>query len=155
RTANEHAPATFGIANARYIEGSGNVHAGDGRCALHLRQFRDGLQWGVGFGERALDESHADPVLPRLDPYADVIEPVLHLVCRDRLMLIDRLQILRTAEAAIEHPVAVDSQDDVMRLVDLGDVTGAAEEELPDVELVLAVGRKVVLDEHAATGAER
>ncbi len=41
-----------------------------------------------------------------------------------------------------------------MSRIDLGDVAGTAEEELADVELILAVGGKVVLHEHPATGAQ-
>ena len=63
----------------------------------------DGLQRRIGLRERALHEGHAHAVHAGLDADADVVEARLHLVCRDRLPLVDGLEILRPADVLPEH----------------------------------------------------
>ncbi len=90
-----------------------------------------------------------------LDAHADMVEPALHLIGRRGLTHVDVAQVFRAADALFEHAHVVDRHDHFVRLVDLGDVTGATEEEVADAELVLAVGREVVIDDQPAARAER
>ncbi len=85
----------------------------------------------------------------------DVAEVQLQVVRRDRLLLVDRFEILAAAHGAFEHWHIVDGQYDGMRRVDPGDIARTAEEEIADVEFVLAVGGEVVIDEHAAARSQR
>ena len=145
RATYKDASPAFRIAHTRHIEWARDVDPGNGRRALHLRQLGDRLQLRVGFSERALHEGNADPMGSGLHFHPDPIEPRLHLVRGDGLVLVDRLQVRRAPEGVFEHPCVVDGQNDMVRVIDLGDIAGAAEKEVADAEFVLAIGGKIMI----------
>ena len=132
--------STPGIVGTRSISGSIAIGcSGESDCA----------------NERCTN-AHADATLAGLHLHADVVEARLHLVRRDRPAAGPppsglpgrRTSCSNTRTSSIVRITRV-------RLVDLRDVARAHEEELADVELVLAVRREVVLDQHAAARAQR
>ncbi len=70
-----------------------------------------------------------------------------------RLLLVDGLEILLAADRVLEDLHAVERDDDRVPVLHAAHVAGNGQ--AGDVQLVVAVGRKRVLDEQAAASAER
>ena len=72
---------------------------------------------------------------------------------RRRLQLVDRLHVFLAADLPLEHLGAVDRRDERVPVLHAAHVPG--DRETADVQLVLAVGGKQVLDQQPAARAQR
>ena len=70
-----------------------------------------------------------------------------------RLLLVDRLHVLLAADLRLEDLDAVDRRDERVAILHPAHVPGGGK--TADVQLVLAVGRKQMLDEQSAPRAQR
>ena len=111
------------------------------------------LQDGVGFRHGARDERGRDRVRPGRHRHADVLEPAVDLGDGRSLAQIDRFDVVGPADLVLEHLLAVDRENQPVPVFEAFDV--ARPSEAAEVELVVAVGREEMLDEHAAARAER
>ena len=90
---------------------------------------------------------------PAVTRHADVLEPAVDLGDGRGLAQVDGLDVLGPADLVLEHLLAVDREDQPVPILEAFDVAGAREP--AEIDLVLAVGREEMLDEHAAARAER
>jgi len=111
------------------------------------------LQLVVGFGEAATHEGHADLVRTCRGNETNVLGAGIDVVHGRPLIQVKGCAILVTPEDGLVDLFAVDCDDHPVFELDV--VHPRVEVEVAHADGVLAVGRKLVLDEHAAAGAER
>ncbi len=84
---------------------------------------------------------------------ADVLEASVDLANRRSLLDVDGREILIPTELLFKDFDVIHGDDERVRIHHAPDIAGT--NETVDGELVVAVGREIVLDQHAATRAER
>src|SRR5580658_4924386 len=151
-TAEDLAPA-WRFADPGRSVGSRNLEAADARNALQAAARIEGLEPVVGLRQCSCDEGRAELMGTSGNVHTDVLEALAGFLGELLLLLVGILQVLWSADLALEHPPTVEQQDHLVHLIEAADVAHPGAD--VDAELIGAIGREVVLDEHAAAGAER
>jgi len=107
----------------------------------------------VRLGERAAAERDADLVRTGRRREADLLEPRVDLFHHAALDLVVRAHVFLAADDRLVDRLTVHDDDDMV--LELHVVAPDMGRHIGDVDLVLAVGREVVLDDQAAARAER
>jgi len=152
RTAHENPGTARRLADAGGIERADDFHAPDSRNPLLEGAGLERIQHLVGFRMRPGDEGDADLVGTRRDLDGDVLETAVD--CRDRrsLQLVDGLHVLLAADLRREHLGAIDCRDQRVLVLHAAHVAGDGE--TADIQLVVAIGGKQVLDQQSAPRAQ-
>ena len=148
RAAHEHSAAAWRLADARWLERPDHLETADAGDAVFAGSGAERVQHLVRLRVRPGHERHTNLVRTGRETHGNVLEPAVDGGHGRGLLLVDRLQVVFTTDLSLEDLAPVDCHDERVTVFHAADVPGARQP--GDVERVLAVCRKLMLDDQTA-----
>ena len=153
RITSENSLAARRLAQPRRLERPANLETIDARHAIEADAVAQTRHAVIGFRQRPRHESRSDLMRTSLRLKPNVLKASVDLLLRRRLIDVERAVVLRPADAGLVNLGAIERNDERRLMLDPyePDVAQRARQ----IDLVLAVGGKRVLDSKSAARAQR